>query len=99
MLSLLRVGLVFSWAGDYHCFLVVCIGENTYGLMGFAGLKLRLNKTGVHMNITLLRHARQLFQTYNASPEVIRSYQRKWARSVHQLGSNWLLAQPIVRAK
>jgi hypothetical protein len=51
------------------------------------------------MNITLLRHAQRLFQTYNASPDVIRSYQRKWARSVHQLGNNWLLAQPVARAK
>jgi len=51
------------------------------------------------MNITLLRHARQLFQTYNAPPHVIRSYQRKWARSVHQLGPNWLLAQQITRTQ
>jgi len=51
------------------------------------------------MNTTLLRHARQLFQTYNASPDVIRSYQLKWARSVHQLGDKWLLAQPAVRVK
>lgn len=51
------------------------------------------------MNTTLLRTARQIFQTYNAPPDVIRSYQLKWARSVHQLGSNWLLAQPIVRVK
>ena len=49
------------------------------------------------MNIALLRHARQLFKTYNASPEVIRSYQRKWARSVHQLGDKWLLANHIQR--
>jgi hypothetical protein len=46
---------VFSWAEDYHCFSVVCIGENTYGLMSFAGLQWRLNKTGVHMKITLSR--------------------------------------------
>jgi hypothetical protein len=51
------------------------------------------------MNTTLLRHARQLFQTYNASPDVIRKYQLKWARSVHQLGDKWLLAQPVVRVK
>jgi hypothetical protein len=47
------------------------------------------------MNTTLLRHARQVFLTYNASPEVIRSYQLKWARSVHQLGDKWLLANPV----
>jgi len=51
------------------------------------------------MNTTLLRTARQLFQTYNASPDVIRSYQLKWARSVHQLGEKWLLAQPVERVK
>lgn len=50
------------------------------------------------MNTTLLKHARQLFKTYDASPEVIRSYQRKWARSVHQLGSKWLLAIPITKS-
>jgi len=49
------------------------------------------------MNITLLRQARQLFLSYDASPDVIRTYQRKWARSVHQLGSKWLLANPIIR--
>jgi tRNA splicing ligase len=57
------------------------------------------NKTGVHMNITLLRQARQLFTTYDASPDVIRTYQRKWARSVHQLGPNWLLAQKITKVQ
>lgn len=51
------------------------------------------------MNITLLRHARQLFQTYDAPPAVIRSYQRKWARSVHQLGDKWLFPQLIVRVQ
>jgi len=51
------------------------------------------------MNITLLRHARRIFQTYDASPEVIRSYQRKWAKSVHQLGSSWLLAEHVARIK
>jgi hypothetical protein len=47
------------------------------------------------MNTTLLKHARQLFKTYDAPPEVIRSYQRKWARSIHQLGDKWLLATPV----
>jgi len=51
------------------------------------------------MNTTLLKHARQLFKTYNASPAVIRSYQRKWARSVHQLGEQWLLANPISKVR
>ena len=43
--------------------------------------------------------ARELFKTYDASPAVIQQYQRKWVRSVMQLGPNWLLAQPIVRTK
>jgi hypothetical protein len=50
------------------------------------------------MNTTLLRHARQLFQTYDASPDVIRNYQLKWARSVYQLGDKWLLANPVRKA-
>lgn len=49
------------------------------------------------MNTILLRRARTLFLNYNASPDVIREYQRKWARSVHQLGMNYLLAQPVSR--
>lgn len=47
------------------------------------------------MNTALLKHARQLFKTYDASPKVIRSYQLKWARSVHQLGNKWLLSTPV----
>jgi hypothetical protein len=39
--------------------------------------------------------ARQLFKTYDAPPTVIQQYQRKWVRSVIQLGSNWLLAEPV----
>lgn len=49
------------------------------------------------MNTSLLRKARTLFLNYNASQDVIRAYQRKWARSVHQLGMNYLLAQPVGR--
>jgi hypothetical protein len=39
--------------------------------------------------------ARELFKTYDAPPQVIQQYQRKWVRSVIQLGPNWLLAQPV----
>jgi hypothetical protein len=51
------------------------------------------------MNTTLLRHAQKLFQNYNVPAEVKRSYQIKWARSVHQLGDKWLLAQPVTKVK
>jgi hypothetical protein len=43
--------------------------------------------------------ARELFKTYDAPPAVIRQYQRKWVRSVIQLGPNWLLAQPVSKAQ
>ena len=39
--------------------------------------------------------ARELFKTYDAPPEVIKQYQRKWVRSVIKLGPNWLLAEPV----
>jgi hypothetical protein len=39
--------------------------------------------------------ARELFKTYDAPPAVIQQYQRKWVRSVIQLGPNWLLAAPV----
>lgn len=93
-----------SWSGVFMAarlssFVGLFHRENPYVFFLLADLHWRLNKTGVHMNITLLRHARQLFQTYDAPPAVIRSYQRKWARSVHQLGDKWLFAQPIVRVQ
>ena len=43
--------------------------------------------------------ARELFKTYEAPPAVIRQYQRKWVRSVMQLGPNWLLAQPVSKTQ
>jgi len=49
------------------------------------------------MNTSLLKYARQLFKSYNASPDVIRSYQLKWARSVHNLGDKWLFAVQVER--
>lgn len=45
------------------------------------------------------RKARELFKTYDAPPQVIQQYQRKWVRSVIQLGSNWLLAEPVRKAQ
>lgn len=47
------------------------------------------------MNTTALKYVRNLFQTYQAPPQTIRSYQRQWVRSVRQLGDNWLLAKKI----
>jgi len=49
------------------------------------------------MNITKLIHVRQLFVTYDAPPQTIRSYQRQWIRSVRYLGDNWLLAKKVER--
>ena len=42
--------------------------------------------------------ARELFKTYDAPPQVIQQYQRKWVRSVIQLGPNWLLAASVRKA-
>ena len=42
--------------------------------------------------------ARELFKTYDAPPQVIKQYQRKWVRSVMRLGNNWLLAEPIQKS-
>ena len=47
------------------------------------------------MNTTKLKYVRQLFQTYDAPPQAIRSYQRQWIRSVRYLGDNWLLAKKV----
>lgn len=47
------------------------------------------------MNTTALKYVRQLFQTYDAPPQTIRSYQRQWVRSIRYLGDNWLLAKKV----
>ena len=47
------------------------------------------------MNTKKLKYVRQLFQTYDAPPQTIRSYQRQWVRSVRNLGNNWLLAKKV----
>jgi hypothetical protein len=49
------------------------------------------------MNTRFLKRVRAMFATYDAPPEVIRSYQRQWVRSVRRLGNNWLVAKPIER--
>lgn len=49
------------------------------------------------MNTVALKYVRNLFQTYQAPPQTIRSYQRQWIRSVRYLGDNWLLAKKIER--
>jgi hypothetical protein len=43
--------------------------------------------------------ARELFKTYDAPPAVIQQYQRKWVRSIIQLGPNWLLAQQVSKTQ
>ena len=52
---------------------------------------------GVNMNTRFLKRVRAMFASYDAPPEVIRSYQRQWVRSVRRLGNNWLVAKPIER--
>ncbi len=49
------------------------------------------------MNTVALKYVRNLFQTYQAPPQTIRSYQRQWIRSVRFLGDNWLLAKKVER--
>ncbi len=49
------------------------------------------------MNTKLLIHVRRIFASYDAPPQVIRSYQRQWIRSIRNLGDNWLVAKQIKR--
>lgn len=49
------------------------------------------------MNTRLLTHVRKLFATYDAPPNVIRSYQKQWICSVRHLGDKYLLAKQIKR--
>jgi hypothetical protein len=61
----------------------------------------RLGRTvglaGVKMDTRFLKRVRAMFATYDAPPDVIRSYQRQWVRSVRRLGNNWLIAKQIER--
>ncbi len=52
---------------------------------------------GLNMNTRFLKRVRAIFSAYDAPPEVIRSYQRQWIRSVRRLGDNWLIAKQIQR--
>jgi hypothetical protein len=45
----------------------------------------------------LRRKARQLYNNKLVSQEVNQYNQRKWVRSVLQLGDRWLVAKPIER--
>jgi hypothetical protein len=49
------------------------------------------------MNTRYLKEVRRIFSHYDAPPEVIRSYQRQWVRSVRRLGNKWLIAKQIER--
>lgn len=49
------------------------------------------------MNTRFLIHVRKMFATYDAPPEVIRSYQKQWVRSVRRLGDKWLVAKQVER--
>ena len=49
------------------------------------------------MNTRFLKQVRRIFSRYDAPPEVIRSYQRQWVRSVRHLGDKWLVAKQIER--
>jgi len=47
------------------------------------------------MNTVALKYVRNLFQTYQAPPQTIRSYQRQWVRLARYLGDLWLLAKKV----
>ena len=49
------------------------------------------------MKTTMLRRVRRLYNVDYIPREINRANQRKWVRSVRQLGSNWLLAEYVSR--
>ncbi len=49
------------------------------------------------MNITMLRHVRQMWNVSHVSQEINRANQRKWVQSVRRLGDRWLLATHVER--
>jgi len=51
------------------------------------------------MNVVRLVQVRKLFNSPYAPAEINRANQRKWVRSVRQLGANWLLASPVARSE
>ena len=49
------------------------------------------------MKTNMLRLARRLYNVDYIPREINRANQRKWVRSVRQLGSRWLLAEYVSR--
>jgi hypothetical protein len=70
----------------------MCLGHRHLWRLGRNVGMERLN-----MNTRFLKRVRAIFASYDAPPEVIRSYQRQWIRSVRLLGDNWLVAKQIQR--
>lgn len=70
----------------------MCFGNHHFWWLGRT-----VGLAGVNMNTRFLKRVRAMFATYDAPPDVIRSYQRQWVRSVRRLGNNWLVAKPIER--
>jgi hypothetical protein len=52
---------------------------------------------GLTMNVTALRHVRQLFNVEHVPARINRHNQRQWVRSIRYLGDKWLLAKPVER--
>ena len=70
----------------------MCLGYRHFWRLGrVVGLE------GLNMNTKFLKRGRAIFSSYDAPPEVIRSYQRQWVRSVRRLGDNWLVAKQVQR--
>lgn len=49
------------------------------------------------MKTTMLRRVRRLYNVDYIPREINRANQRKWVRSVRQLGRNWLLTEYVSR--
>lgn len=49
------------------------------------------------MNIKMLKHVRQLFNTEGVDVRINRHNQRQWVRSIRFLGDKWLLAKHVQR--
>ena len=49
------------------------------------------------MNIKVLKHVRQLFNTEGVDKRINRHNQRQWVRSIRYLGDKWLLAHRVQR--
>lgn len=68
-----------------------------FGYRYFWRLGRNVGLEGLNMNTKFLKRVRAIFSSYDAPPEVIRSYQRQWVRSVRRLGDNWLIAKQVQR--